>query len=145
MNYVLGLVLAVGLSAGAVAVEDRDDGKAVQGTWVPIEAELAGKPMPEAVLKSITLKTGDGKYEVAIANTPESDKGTYTLGTASNPKTMTIKSAEGPNAGKTLLAIYELKNDTMRVCYDLSGTKHPQEFKTTPGSKLYLVKYKRHK
>ncbi len=145
MNSMLGLVLAVGLSLGAVAVEARDDGKAVQGTWVPVQAELAGKPMPEAVLKSITLKTDNGKYEVTITNTPESDKGTYTLDTGSDPKTMTIKSAEGPNAGKTFLAIYELKNDTMRVCYDLSGTKHPQEFKTSPGTLLYLVTYKRQK
>ena len=57
---------------------------------------------------------------------------------------MTIKSEEGPNKGKTFLAIYEMKDEvSMRVCYDLSGKEFPTEFKATPGTKLYLAGYRR--
>ena len=38
-----------------------------------------------------------------------------------------------------------LQDDTLRVCYDLSGKKLPTEFKTKADTKLYLVTYKRKK
>jgi uncharacterized protein (TIGR03067 family) len=56
---------------------------------------------------------------------------------------MTITGTEGPNYGKTFPAIYELKGDTLRICYDLSGTKRPTEFKSVAGTRLYLVTYHR--
>jgi uncharacterized protein (TIGR03067 family) len=58
---------------------------------------------------------------------------------------MDIEGTKGPNKGKTILAIYELKDDTLRICYDLSGKKHPKEFKTKEGTQLFLVEYKREK
>jgi uncharacterized protein (TIGR03067 family) len=121
------------------------DTKALEGVWIPAEAELAGEPMPEAVLKSITLKVSQGEYEVSVEGEPEPDRGTFTLDPASEPKGMRITGVKGPNSGKTFLAIYELKADALRVCYDLSGAKRPTEFKTSPGTQLYLVIYKRKK
>jgi len=56
---------------------------------------------------------------------------------------MTITDTAGPNQGKTFPAIYELKGDTLRICYDLSGAKRPTEFKTVAGTQLYLVTYTR--
>ena len=124
-----------------------DDAKAVQGMWKPVKAEIAGQPMDEAVMKSISLKLDNGKYEVFVGNEP--DRGTYTLDTAATPRGMVIHGTEGPNIGKTFPAIYELKTeadgDTLRICYDLSGAKRPTEFKTVAGTKLYLVTYSRTK
>lgn len=99
--------------------------------------------MPEAVRKSISLKLDDGKYEVFVGERP--DRGTYTIDTVTRPKSMTITGTEGPNHGKAFPAIYELKDDTLRICYDLSGAKRPAEFKSVTGTKLYLVTYRRTK
>ena len=137
----IGLVLAVSLSAFAAGTPD--DAKAVQGSWSPAKAELAGKAMPDAVLKSISLKLENGKYEVSVGGKP--DNGTYTIDPTTKPKSMSITGTDGPNKGKTFLAIYELKNDTLRVCYDLSGAKRPTEFKSDADNKLYLVTYTRAK
>src|ERR1039457_3353469 len=137
----LGLVLATGLPA--FAADSLNDAKAVPGSWVPATAELAGQPMAEAVLKSISLKLDHGKYEVFVGGNP--DRGTYIIDSASKPKSMTITGTEGPNHGKTFPAIYELKADTLRICYDLSGAKRPTEFKTVAGTRLYLVTYNRKK
>ncbi len=131
-------------AAQAIADEPPSDQKAVQGTWVPVKAELAGKSLPDDVLKAITLKIHEDGYEVTIKG-EGSDKGTSKLDAAAKPKAMTITSVEGANAGKTFLAIYELEHDTLRVCYDLSGAKRPTEFKTSPGTLLYLVTYNRKK
>jgi uncharacterized protein (TIGR03067 family) len=94
-------------------------------------------------LKSISLKLDHGKYEVFVGGNP--DRGTYIIDSASKPKSMTIPGTEGPNHGKTFPAIYELKGDTLRICYDLSGAKRPTEFKSVAGMKLYLVTYNRKK
>ena len=104
---------------------------------------MAGQPLPEAVLKSIRLKLDQGKYEVYVGGNP--DKGSYTIDSTSKPKGMTITGTEGPNRGKTFPAIYELKGDKLRICYDLSGAKRPTEFKSLAGTKLYLVTYSRQK
>ena len=143
MKYLLCIGLAVGASLSAFAAGSPDDAKTVQGDWKPAKAELAGQPMTDAVLKSISLKLDHGKYEVFVGVAP--DRGTYTLDATSKPKGITITGTEGPNQGKTYPAIYELKGDTLRICYDLSGAKRPAEFKSVAGTKLYLVTYNRKK
>jgi len=143
MKYLLCICLAVGASLIAFAARSPDDAKAVQGNWKPATAELAGQPMTDAVLKSISLKLDNGKYEVLAGGKP--DRGTYTLDSATKPKSMTITGTDGPNSGKTFPAIYELAGDTLRICYDLSGGKRPTEFKSIAGTQLYLVTYNRQK
>lgn len=126
----------------ALASEDTD-GKAVQGTWLPKTAELAGKEFPAEVRKSIKLVIDGDKYLVTVGK--RIDEGTTTRDPSKSPKTMTITGTKGPNKGKTFLAIYELKGDTLRICYDLSGKAYPEEFKTKPETQLYLVTYERAK
>ncbi len=143
MKYLLCICLAVGASLNAFAADSPDDAKAIQGNWRPAKAELAGQSMTDAVLKSISLKLDNGKYEVFVGESP--DRGTYTLDSTTKPKSITITGTEGPNRGKTFPAIYELKGATLRICYDLSGAKRPTEFKSVAGTKLYLVTYNRKK
>ena len=40
---------------------------------------------------------------------------------------------------------YVLGGRSMRVCYDLSGTDFPKDFKAPKGTQLYLVGYRRQK
>ena len=141
MKHILYICLTIAASLTAFAADPPDDAKAVQGSWTPTKADLGRQPMTEAVLKSISLKLDNGKYEVFVGGKP--DKGTYTIDSASKPKSMTVTGTEGPNNGKTFPAIYELKGDTLRICYDLSGAKRPTEFKTIAGTRLYLVTYSR--
>jgi uncharacterized protein (TIGR03067 family) len=141
MIYLLCICLTVGASLNVFAADSPDDGKAVQGKWKPTKAELAGQPMTDAVLKVISLKLDNGKYEVFVGDEP--DRGTYTVDSTTHPKSMTVTGTDGVNRGKTFPAIYELNGDTLRICYDLSGAKRPTEFKSLAGTKLYLVTYNR--
>jgi uncharacterized protein (TIGR03067 family) len=139
--FCICLVMAAWLTA--FAADELEDAKALQGIWIPVKAELGGQPMPDAVLKTITLDLHQSQYEVTVTGEPEPDQGTWTLDTAAKPKGMMINGVKGPNAGKSFPAIYELKANTLRVCYDLSGAKRPTEFKTSAGTKLYLAPYSR--
>jgi uncharacterized protein (TIGR03067 family) len=135
------LCIYLTITASLALLADDKDSKSLQGKWVPVTAQLGGQPMQDAILKTISMKLENGKYEVLVGEHP--DRGTYTMDTTTNPKSITVVGTEGPNQGKTFPAIYELKDDTLRICYDLSGDKRPTEFKSTAGTKLYLVTYKR--
>src|SRR5262245_10966399 len=135
------------LSCASIARSDDEKVKKVlaemSGTWIPSEAELDGEKLPESALKSLKLVIEDEKYTVTVDN--QVDEGTVTLDLKSAPTGMEIKGTKGPNEGKTIPAIYELKDDVLKVCYNLEGKKRPTKFKTTAGSKFYMVTYKKDK
>src|SRR5262245_23654020 len=140
----LGIAFAFVLALSSAARSgDAKDEDAIQGFWLPAEAELGGNKYPDEIRKSMKLEVKDGKYTVTVGKAP--DKGTVKLDPAAKPKSMDVTGTEGPNKGRTIPAIYELDGDTLTVCYDLSGKSRPTEFKTTTGTKLFLVTYKREK
>ena len=122
---------------------DAKDGDTIQGTWLPSSAEIGGKTFPDEVRNTIKLVVKDDKYTVTVGK--QVDQGTVKLNPAAKPKQMDIIGTDGPNKGKTFLAIYERDGDTLRICYDLSGKSRPTEFKTMANTKLFLVTYKREK
>ncbi len=140
VKFIPCIYLAIFVALRAIAA-DPPDANGIQGRWTPVKAELGGQPLGDAVLKTISLKLTDGKYEVLVGDHP--DNGTYALDSKTQPKSITVVGTEGPNHGRTFPAIYELKGDTLRICYDLSGRKRPTEFKSVAGTKLYLVTYSR--
>lgn len=115
----------------------------IDGTWRAVSAELGGKHFPEAVCASIVLKIQEEKYTVTVGNNP--DLGTIKLDTAAKPRTLDVTGVDGPNKGKTFMAIYDLVGDALTICYDLSGIARPTGFMTTEGTLLFLVGYKREK
>jgi uncharacterized protein (TIGR03067 family) len=136
-------ILALVSLVSSVAIVRSDDKKdeSLDGTWLPVTAEIGGKPFPEEIRKSMKLVLKGDQYTVTVGMNP--DKGTCKANPAANPKTLDITGTEGPNKGKTILAIYELKGDTLKVCYELGVAGRPKEFKTKEGTQLFLVTYKR--
>jgi uncharacterized protein (TIGR03067 family) len=136
----LVVVAALGTLARGDAEQDRKD---MQGTWLLESAQLGGQKYPEKLLKTMKLVLKDHGYTVTVGD--QSDEGTVMLDPDKTPKAMDITGTNGPNKGKTILAIYELNGDTLRVCYDLSGEARPSEFEARPNTPLFLVHYKREK
>jgi uncharacterized protein (TIGR03067 family) len=143
-GYLIVLLVSV-LAFASIAWSDPDpeDAKLIQGTWVPISATLAGNEFPEQIRNSIKLVLTAETYLVTVGEAP--DEGKCKLDPSKTPKTLDITGVKGPNKGKTILAIYELHGDKLRVCYDLSGKARPKEFKTKSDTQLFLVEYKRQK
>lgn len=139
----LALVITALLQAAGSVGTAQDDGKSMDGVWLPVEAEFAGEMFPDKVLKTLKLTMKDGKYTVNVGDAV--DKGDVKLDQAAKPKSMVITGTDGPSKGKTILAIYEWNGDSLRVCYDLEGINRPTAFKTEKDSKLFLVTYKREK
>ncbi len=143
-GLLLGCLFAVAPSNLVAA----DDLNGLNGTWKPKQADLGGKAMPAPIVQGITLRIDGTNYLVTVRlpdGKESPDKGTLVIDPKASPKAMTIRGVEGPNAGKSFPAIYELDGDTLRICYDLSGAARPTEFKSSPGTRLYLVQYARQK
>jgi uncharacterized protein (TIGR03067 family) len=138
----VALALMFSLLGSAWSGDSRDGGT-LDGTWVPSAAEIGGKKFPDEIRKIIKLTVKNGKYTVMVGD--KADRGTTKLDPSAKPKALDITGTEGPNKGKTILAIYERNGDTLRVCYDLSGKGRPTEFKTREGTQLFLVTYTREK
>jgi uncharacterized protein (TIGR03067 family) len=142
VKFCMALLILLPVASFARGDELKDEKKAQKGTWIPEEAEMAGRKFPEEARKAIKLELdADGNYTVTTGT--GIDKGSVKLDLKAKPKAMDVISTEGANKGKTFLAIYELKGDTLKVCYDLSGKTRPGEFATKPGTSLFLVNYKR--
>jgi uncharacterized protein (TIGR03067 family) len=146
MKTFLTLFMAISLVGAfcmTVAADEKDAVKELNGEWSVASMELGGKKLPEQAVKAIKLINKDGEY---VVKAESDDKGTVTVDAGKTPKQMTIKGVDGPNKGKTMLCIYELKGDELKVCYDMSGREFPKEFKSEAGKLTsMLAVYKKSK
>ncbi|MSQ96621.1 MAG: TIGR03067 domain-containing protein [Gemmataceae bacterium] len=128
----------------ALSQDAAAERKALEGKWTPMSAELAGAKLPESQLAAISLTiAADGAYTVVVGKAV--DKGTLKIDPAKKLKAMDIVGTDGPNKGKTILAIYEIEKDTLKICYDLGGKDRPTEFTSSKEKPFFLVVYQRAK
>ncbi len=145
MKHPVIVTLTISFALFAFAAEQDTNFKpsaaAHEGVWKPVAAVLGGAKLPQTSLDSITLKISGISYEVTIVG-EQSDKGTCKPDLGTLPRRMTITGTNGPNLGRTIPAIYEMKDaQSFRICYDLSGKDFPKEFAAPKGTQLYLVDY----
>ncbi|HQZ64328.1 MAG TPA: thermonuclease family protein [Planctomycetaceae bacterium] len=140
LSFILVSVVAA-ISAGKSCPAFQQQ-SATDGTWHPVTAVLGGQELSKEIRDGIVLKLTEDQYDVRVNGRP--DKGTCVRDTSTTPHRMTISGTEGPNKGKTLLAIFEMPEaDKMRVCYDLGGKAFPTAFKSEHGTTNYLVEYRK--
>lgn len=113
----------------------------LDGTWIPVTAELGGQLLSEDILKTMRLFLIGNKYVAKVGVV--TDQGLVKIDLKKKPNAMDIIGTGGPNEGRTIQAIYELNDDELTVCYALDGHTRPVEFKTRVDSQHYLVTYKR--
>jgi uncharacterized protein (TIGR03067 family) len=141
LNFCAGALAFVLWFMSVVGTRGATDEKGLEGTWKAVSAELGGRAMSQAEAEAITLRIQGTNYEVTV-NGEGSDRGFTKIDPKVTPKAMDVSSTNGPNKGKTFPAIYELKGDSLRVCYNLGGANRPTEFKTVTNSFVFLASYK---
>lgn len=140
MRWTAILLMALSISGWSGASchsADEADAKAIQGTWAIVSAEIGGELFPVEAFNNVQLVLKDGTYKLAI------DEGIYKLLDADGRKGIDVIGEKGPNKGKTIPAIYEIKGDSMKICYDLDGKTRPGKFETEKGTRQFLATYKR--
>jgi len=90
------------------------------------------EPLDEQGWDPITTFTAE-EFVVTLADGSIPIKGTYRIDPTRNPKTVDWRDTIGEDAGKTLLAIYDLQDDRLIFCAAYPGLERPTEFRTRPG------------
>jgi uncharacterized protein (TIGR03067 family) len=128
---------------GLESIARADDLKGLEGKWKVETAEAGGKALESEEMKELLVTIAGDRYEVQVKD--KTDRGTLKLNETQKPKEMDATDTEGDDVGKVIKAIYELKGDTLRVCYAFNGAERPKEFTTKADSPILLVTYRREK
>ena len=145
--------LAIGVIAAAISVfasaEDakdeaiKKDRKQIEGTWKIVTLELDGNKSTGDDINKLTVVNGaDGSW-ILNNDGAESSQGTSTIDPTKKPKTIDLTPTVGDDKGQQYLGIYELGENTRKLCFALAGKPRPTEFSSPPGSDRFLVTFER--
>lgn len=123
--------------------KDRD---AIAGTWTIESIEYGGKKSPaDPNRPKLTLIMGaDGSVKVQREGNTLMEATTQ-IDPSKTPKTIDVAYTTGAGKGQSVLGIYEIDGDTLRVCNASPGKERPAEFSALLGSEHVLIAYKRQK
>jgi uncharacterized protein (TIGR03067 family) len=134
------LPLALGLLMGADSPKEKpakSDKDKLQGTWQAVKAERDGEAIKKASLYKMVFK-GD-KYTLLVDD--QAIKTNFKVDPGKKPKQITFTD---PRKG-SMLGIYELDGDKLKVCICEDGRTRPKDFSTKDGSRMQLFILKRAK
>jgi uncharacterized protein (TIGR03067 family) len=143
---VAGLLIAMATFATADDAKDeaiKKDRKQMEGTWRATALIVNGETFTQENANALTVVNGaDGTWIIRDRGT-EKSKGTSTIDPTKSPKNIDITPSGGQDKGVTYLGIYELGENTRKVCIAKSGKEQPTEFSSKPGSEYILVIFER--
>ena len=126
MRKSIVLIIAIGFM---IAADTAKVDKKLNGSYVGGGGETNGKPFTKEELKDFKLVIKGGQYTLN-AGTGESVEGVQTVDITKSPKTIDATDGSGPNKGKTILGIYEIKGDEFKCSFSPPGKPRPTKFTT---------------
>ena len=110
---------------------------------MPIAASVAGSALAVEELRVRYLLLERGGYRIIDRSNRVVDGGHYHVDPRRSPPAMDIMGETGPYAGRTMLAIYELRGDELTVCYDLERLERPANLTPKRDQPLLRITYAR--
>jgi len=152
----VSLVLALGAAGvfGARAWADREggdkDGKPAEvkpatldGTWVATGIVKNGSAAPKEVVERMRIIIKDDDFTVHDGD--QVIKGTAKRDTTAKPPTIDVVLTDGPAKGETSAGIYEVTDDTLKICTGHQDVPRPAAFESKEGSGHILITLRRAK
>ena len=113
----------------------------IDGLWQMVRAEREGEAAPDLATEQTQIELRGGEYFVSFGGQVV-DRGTFETGGVVDMRTLLLRGKSGPNAGRTIPCLMQLRGDRLRVCYGMNGIA-PTEFATAAGDERYLAVYRR--
>ena len=137
----LPALLLPALLVAAPVPKDKEkpkDDDAILGTWVIDQFDAGGDKTPPQVNEIKFVFAEKGKF--TMVNGPkERGEGTFKIDPTAKVKTMDVSLD-----GKTMLAIYELDGDTLKMCIpDRPDSPRPEAFVANGKDRVAVVTFKR--
>jgi len=151
----MGMQALMMVLAGFMGVVDRplpkkdvakDDAKLLQGTWRVTLLQSRGRPFPEERLRQLDYKLIiQGQEFYFMLQNRKTQGMQFKVDPASKPKAIDLTPMTGRGKGQTILAIYSLEGDTLRICQPIRGGKRPSDFISSVGTRQNVMILKREK
>jgi uncharacterized protein (TIGR03067 family) len=150
MKRVLVSLLVVGALLTAVAFADdakdeaiKKDRERIQGVWRVIALVVDGNEAKEEDAKKISVVNGaDGTWNLR-SDSVEVSQGTSTIDPTKEPKTIDFTPTRGEAKGDQFHGIYEVGENTRKLCFAPAGKERPTEFAAPAGTQHILVTFER--
>jgi uncharacterized protein (TIGR03067 family) len=113
--------------------------KALQGTWTLVSATENGAPQNGDVQWIVEGDSYKVRYNGQTDDTPIK----LTLDTSNHRIDAFHHDTPAGTYGGKFKGIYELSGNTLRVCYDLTGSSYPTSFDAGPGSRRVIYEFRR--
>jgi uncharacterized protein (TIGR03067 family) len=128
----LALVILVltGVAFAADDAKSKPDAEAIRGKWKAVAVEAEGQKVP---LDNELFIEFDADSVAKLKDGAKTDPSDYTLAADKTPKEVDFKPKAGEDAGKTLKGIYELKDDSLKICFAKPDVERPKEIKAAEG------------
>jgi uncharacterized protein (TIGR03067 family) len=124
-------------------VRERAVSTELDGTWVPLAADVSGRALDVTGLRVSRLIILQETYRIVDRTDHVLDSGELLLGEPGIPRTLDIIGMEGPYAGRRMHAIIEVEGDRLCVCYDLENGERPLAMQAAQDQLLLSITYAR--
>jgi uncharacterized protein (TIGR03067 family) len=124
-------------TAGVGGEDAQKELRKLQGTWVMVTGELSGKKAADEHVSQSKIIYEGNKLQLVVPNqtTETIVAEVVKIDPTKNPKEMHFIRKNGPNAGKTLIGIYEFEGDDQyKFAFDPAGATALKEFATKDGT-----------
>jgi uncharacterized protein (TIGR03067 family) len=141
------LLLVLAFAAGAKEPSEdaaAKDLKGMQGDWVVASMEVDGMKVPDEDAMALFRSVKGDRYSVSRYRKVVG-KGTIRLDAKKKPKAIDAMPAGASGEGKSLLGIYELDGDKLKLCFARPGSPRPTEFVSKEDSGHTLTVWQREK
>jgi len=141
MSMLSVLMTALVIGGGDPARTDLDR---LQGAWVLVSMETEGHDVAAEDFKDWTAVYEQNRMTLRAGERMRR-RGIVTLDPGRKPKAINTWDQDGPYDDQTVPGIYELKGDTLELCFARPGRERPKEFTTKSGTAFLVCVYKRQK
>lgn len=137
LNLMLGL-LCVGDAQQDAVSKDR---AAIQGMWAMVSTETEGITHSGEALSVYKIVFVGTQFLGAFHSGPAS--GTFELDVQPAVRAIDLHLSDGSFKGKIQAGIYQLEDDSLKICLNRPGKERPNEFTTAPPSGYEIITFKR--
>jgi len=121
------------LLLAGVWADDKEDAAKKEQNKMQGEWKLSGQDEVSLIIK-------DAEYTFTLGETKE--KGKFKFNPGEKPAQVDVDITEGTDSGKKQVGIYELKDDTLKMCFAKAGeTKRPEKFEAADDGSIFLFEF----
>lgn len=113
--------------------EENQELTKLSGEWHAVSVERDGSSIPSLFLGKMQRIT-KGDETVVYRNGDLYLKSKFSVGMAGKNKSIDFDVTAGDDKGKKMLGIYEINNDTLKICYGPADKGRPTSYSTKSGS-----------